>query len=104
MPQPVKSVCPLGGECESIKENQLHRCAWYCKLIGKDPQSGVEREEWGCAMAFLPVLLVEVAGTVRGVQAATESARNENLHASGQLCSALANLARVAQRRRELER
>ena len=25
----VKVTCPLGSECEEIKDNKLHRCRWY---------------------------------------------------------------------------
>jgi hypothetical protein len=70
--------CPLGGKCEYIGDDKkLHRCAWYTHLIGKNPQSEQQVDEWKCAMAWMPLMMVENAQTIRGVQAATESFRNE---------------------------
>ncbi len=71
--------CPLGGRCEYIKDNKQHRCAWWTKLVGKDPQSNKEIDEWKCAMAWMPLMMVENAQVTRGVREATESSRNENV-------------------------
>lgn len=71
--------CPLGGRCEEIRDNKQYRCAWYTKLVGKDPQSNKEIDEWACAMAWMPVMMVENAQRVRGMTAATESFRNESV-------------------------
>lgn len=73
----TKIVCPLGSECEKAKEGYIERCAWYTKLIGKNPQDQKDIEEWGCAMSWLPLMLVENAQTVRRTAKATESFRNE---------------------------
>lgn len=54
-----------------------HRCRWYIQLIGKHPQKDAPVEEWGCAMEFLPILLIENAQQTRQHAAAVESARNE---------------------------
>lgn len=46
--------CPLvKGECVR------HKCAFFTKLVGLDPQSGQHIDKFGCAIAWLPVLLVE---------------------------------------------
>ena len=76
MPEP-KVVCPLGGKCKEIKDNVECICAWYVKLVGKDPQSEKTIDQWGCAMAWLPVMLVEVSQTNREVSAIVTSARDE---------------------------
>lgn len=70
-------TCPLGSRCEEIKDNKIHRCAWFTKLAGTNPQTGEEVDEHGCAMTWLPVLLVENARVSRGTSAAIESFRNE---------------------------
>ena len=44
---------------------------------GKHPQTGLDVQEWGCSIAWLPLLLVENSAKMTGVQAATESFRNE---------------------------
>lgn len=68
--------CPLGGKCEkNIGEDRVV-CVWYVKIVGEDAQ-GKEHDEWGCAMAWMPILLLENAKESRQAKAATESMRNE---------------------------
>ena len=52
------------------------------KIAGKNPNTGKDTEEWGCAMAWLPVLLVENAQQSRSTGAAVESFRNEMVEAN----------------------
>ena len=73
----VVTTCPLGSTCQEVKDNKIHRCVWYIRLIGKDPQSGKEKDEWGCAIAWQPILSVEMSRTNQGQTAALESFRNE---------------------------
>jgi hypothetical protein len=72
----INITCPLGSQCEEIKNNQVHRCAWYTKIIGKNP-NGEDVNDWGCAIAFMPMLQIEMSQTNRGQTAALESFRNE---------------------------
>lgn len=44
---------------------------------GKHPQTGADVDEWGCAMSWLPVLLIENSQQQRQTGAAVESFRNE---------------------------
>jgi hypothetical protein len=46
-------------------------------MRGQNPQTGEEVDEMGCAIAWMPVLQVEVARTNRGTSSAVESFRNE---------------------------
>tara|TARA_B110000977_G_scaffold167610_1_gene216326 strand:+ start:1842 stop:2141 length:300 start_codon:yes stop_codon:yes gene_type:complete len=73
----VEHTCPLGSECEKAENNVIKRCAWYTKLAGTDPNTGKELEDWGCAMAWLPTLLIENASQSRSTSIAVESFRNE---------------------------
>lgn len=68
-----KPNCPLNSfeSCKALD------CAWYTQLRGKDPQSENEIDEWGCAIAWTPVLLVENSQQQRQTGAAVESFRNE---------------------------
>jgi hypothetical protein len=68
-----KANCPLDGfnPCRQLE------CAWFMKIKGKDPQSEKEIEEWGCSIAWMPVLMIENSQQQRGTQAAVESFRNE---------------------------
>ena len=69
--------CPLGHTCEIAKDGKIHRCAWYTRLSGENPQTGEIADEWGCAMGWLPILLVENARQGKSTAAAVESFRNE---------------------------
>jgi hypothetical protein len=78
-------TCPLGSKCEEIKDNKLYRCAWYTQLAGTNPQTDETINESKCALAWMPLLLVENAGTNRGQTAALESFRNEVINRSHRL-------------------
>jgi hypothetical protein len=75
----TRIICPLGSRCEEIKDGVIVRCAWYTRLIGKDPQSEREYDEWRCAIAWLPIMQVEVAQTNRGQTEAICSLRDETI-------------------------
>ncbi|MFZ6687494.1 hypothetical protein ACO0K0_07080 [Undibacterium sp. SXout11W] len=72
----IKS-CPLGHKCQEIKDNAIHQCEWLTKLAGKNPVTGENVDEHGCAITWLPVLLIENAQQQRSTAAAVESFRNE---------------------------
>jgi hypothetical protein len=75
--------CPLlDKECIQFK------CAFWTQLRGTHPQTGAEVDEYGCAIAWLPLLLIENAKEVRQGAAATESFRNEAVKAVGSLVAA----------------
>ena len=80
----IKTTCSLGSQCEEIKDNQMHRCAWYTKLVGVDPNTGKDVDDWACAIAFMPMLQIEMANTNRGQTAALESFRNETVTGQAQ--------------------
>ncbi len=54
--------CPLGAKCEEVKEENgkqvLYRCPWYIKLKGNNPQGGLI-DESACAIAWMPILMIE---------------------------------------------
>jgi hypothetical protein len=47
------------------------------KIRGNNPNTGEEVDEWGCSMAWLPVLMIENSQQQRSTGAAVESFRNE---------------------------
>lgn len=69
--------CPLGHKCREVKDGQIYECAWFIKLAGTNPTTGDVVDEFGCAMKWVPILLVENANTNRSTSAAIESFRNE---------------------------
>jgi hypothetical protein len=75
-------TCPLGSKCEEIKDNKLYRCAWSIELAGRNPNTGKELNERGCAMAWVPILLIENSQQQKGTAAAVESFRNEVVNAN----------------------
>lgn len=74
----AKPNCPL-NRFEPCKELD---CAWFMRIRGANPNTGEEVDEWGCAMAWLPVLLIENSQQQRQTGAAVESFRNEMVKAN----------------------
>jgi hypothetical protein len=87
-----KTNCPLHNfePCKQLD------CAWFLKIRGTDPNTGEDRDDWGCSIAWLPILLIENAQMNRQTGAAVESFRNEMVRAnesSQQLLIVAANKA-----------
>jgi len=80
----IKTVltCPLGSKCEEVKDGAIHRCAWYTTLAGTNPNTGDKVDEKGCAMAWMPMLMIENSMQQRSTSAAVESFRNEMTNAN----------------------
>lgn len=71
------TFCPfVQGECLQTK------CALFSKIEGVDKNTGREVEEWGCSLAWIPMLLVENSSQQRQTGAAVESFRNEMVRAN----------------------
>jgi hypothetical protein len=47
------------------------------KVVGVNPNTGKEIEDWGCSMAWLPIMMIENSQQQRSTGAAVESFRNE---------------------------
>lgn len=72
MAQIQATYCPL------LKKDCItHKCAWYMRISGMNPNTGVQLDDWGCSIAWLPVLLIENSQQQRQTGAAVESLRNE---------------------------
>lgn len=67
-----------GTFCPLVKDECLQfKCAWFTQLRGKNPQTGADVDEWGCAITWLPMLMIENSQQQRQTGAAVESFRNE---------------------------
>ncbi len=67
-----------GQYCPLIKKDCIGlQCAWFTQVRGTNPNTGKEVDEWACAIAWLPVLLIENSQQQRSTGAAVESFRNE---------------------------
>lgn len=74
----VEDNCPLN----SFKKCKQFKCAWFVQMKGTNPNDGKEVDEYACAIAWLPMLLVENAAQSRQAGAAIESFRNEMVKAN----------------------
>lgn len=81
--------CPLDGfnPCRQMK------CGWFIKMRGTNPNTGQDIDEWGCTMAWMPVLMIENSQMQRQTGAAVESFRNETVKASEMQLAILAQAA-----------
>lgn len=68
-----KNQCPINkfAPCKELD------CAWFLKIRGTNPNTGADLDEWGCSIAWLPILLIENSQQQRQTGAAVESFRNE---------------------------
>ena len=74
----AKPNCPLNNfnPCKELE------CAWFMSIRGKNPNTGEDVDEWGCAMAWMPILMIENSQQQRQTGAAVESFRNEMVKAN----------------------
>ena len=64
-------------KCPILKKKCVqHDCEFYIHTVGVHPQTGANIDEWGCAIAYLPLLMIENAYRTRQVSAALD--RNNN--------------------------
>jgi len=87
-----KNQCPLNNfePCKQLD------CAWFLKIRGTNPNTGEDIDEWGCSIAWMPILLIENAQMSRQTGASVESFRNEMVkanEASQQILAATAHKA-----------
>lgn len=72
-----------GNFCPLLKKDCIGlACSWFIQVRGTNPQSGQEVDEWACAIAWMPMLLISTTQEIRQGAAATESFRNEMATAS----------------------
>lgn len=80
------TFCPLlKKECIGLQ------CAWITQIRGFNPNTGAEIDEWGCAMSWLPLLLIENSQQQRQTAAAVESFRNETVNSKNELLALAEN-------------
>lgn len=67
-----------GNYCPLIKKDCIQlKCNWFLQIKGMNPNTGQEIDDWGCAISWLPVLLIEGAKQQRDTAYAVQSFRNE---------------------------
>ena len=91
-----KANCPLNN----FEPCKLWDCSWFIEVKGKHPQTGTDMNEWGCAMAWMPVMMIENSRQQHSTASAVESFRNEMVKAndaSQRVLLAAANVPQQAQ-------
>ena len=67
-----------GKYCPLIKKDCIGlQCSWFTQIRGTNPNTGEPVDEWGCAITWLPILMIENSQQQRHTGAAVESFRNE---------------------------
>lgn len=98
MAKDAKIICPmLGGkpcvEDGSIVDGELVACRFWVTVLGQNPQTGETVNNGDCAIAWMPMLLIENSKVNRETGAAVESLRNENVTTGQQITGALMQVA-----------
>jgi hypothetical protein len=102
MAKDAKVICPMmgGEECVedgAIRNGELVKCRLWIHIQGKNPQTGETVNNGDCAMAWMPVLLIENSKVNRETGAAVESMRNESVTTGQQITAALLTAANSKQ-------
>lgn len=90
-----------GTYCPLVKKDCLGlQCAWFTRVQGVDTNTGNQVDEYQCAIAWMPMLLIENSGQQRQTGAAVESFRNEMVKANEATTMALlsANTINIEQK------
>lgn len=66
--------CPLH---QKSMEEVCHTCPWWQQIRGKHPQSLEDLDRWDCAIAFLPLLLIENSQRQMQTAASVDKVANE---------------------------
>lgn len=69
-------ICPL---LSSVRKQECieNKCKFWTHLMGKNPQGEGVIDQFGCAIEFLPILLVENAQMIRQTAASTDKVANQ---------------------------
>lgn len=77
-----------GNFCPLLKKDCVGiTCAWFTQVRGINPNTGADVDEWACAIAWMPVLMIENSQQQRQTGAAVESFRNEMVDSQNQFLS-----------------
>jgi hypothetical protein len=94
MAKDAKIICPMMGgepcvEDGAIRNGELVKCRFWVTVMGKNPQTGETVNNGDCAIAWMPLLLIENSKVNRESGAAIESMRNESVTTGQQLTNAI---------------
>ena len=94
------NVCPLMGGKPCIEDGsyneatkQIEGCMFWVTIQGKNPQDNTDIKNGGCAISWMPILMIENNNVGRGVAASVQSMRNEGVNTGDQITKALMDVA-----------
>jgi hypothetical protein len=88
-----------GNYCPLVKKDCLGvQCSWFTQVRGTNPNTGKEVDEWACAIAWMPILLIENSQQQRSTGTAVESFRNEMVKANENSQAVMLAMAGIDQR------
>jgi hypothetical protein len=93
-------TCPFNGKDTS---EVCHKCPMWFHIRGTDQNTGDAVDDWRCAFAWLPMLLIENSAMQRQTGAAVESHRNEAVKAAEVTCKVIAAAAGMRQAPTQIE-
>jgi len=67
-------ICPFRGKDTS---KVCHTCPLWTQVRGSDPQTGREIEDWRCAMAWLPTLVLDGSQQTRQAAGSADKTATE---------------------------
>ena len=71
-----ETTCPYTGHKDLCRKHYMN-CPKWIQVIGHNPNTGEDMNEWACADTWLPLLMIENSQMQRQTGAAVESFRNE---------------------------
>ena len=84
----------MANFCPLIKKDCVeYKCKFYIQVLGKNPNTGQEVNQWDSAVSWLPMLLIEGSQQTRQAGSAIESFRNEMVNAQKQLDQTMTQVA-----------
>jgi len=78
------TTCPYTGHRDKCRAHYMN-CPKWIQILGMNPQTGEDINEFACADTWLPILMIENSQMQRQTGAAVESFRNEVLKKREQL-------------------
>ena len=75
-----KPIADKGETCPFWKKDVskvCHKCPLYVMLRGTNKNTGADIDQWGCALAWGPIMAVEMVQTLNSAVAATEGFRGD---------------------------
>jgi hypothetical protein len=93
----TKIMCHRTGFTRSCREIVVEgQCRLWTQIMGHNPNTGEQMNQWSCADELLPLLMIENSQQQRQTAAAVESFRNEMVRSNDRLIEVSADKMLVA--------